>query len=221
MKDEEVSYMENRIIKFNATMNNNITLRVVPGHFATSYSHINYYIDMTSLKTRQKEAAEVAKSIAQSYGNDVIIDSIVCMDGCEVIGGFLAQELSSAGILNMNAHKTIYIISPEYNSNGQMIFRANNQPALLGKHVLLLVASVTTGSTVRKSLESIQYYGGKIQGIASIFSVLDSIENVPVNTIFKEKDIPGYKNYEINDCPFCKAGQKVEAIVNGHGYVKL
>ncbi len=213
--------MENRIIKFNASMNNNITLRVVPGHFATSYSHINYYIDMTSLKTRQKEAAEVAKSISRSYGDAVVIDTIVCMDGCEVIGAFLAQELSSAGILNMNAHKTIYIISPEYNSNGQMIFRTNNQPALLGKHVLLLVASVTTGSTVRKSLESIQYYGGKIQGIASIFSVLDKIENVTVNTIFKEKDIPGYKNYAIGDCPFCKTGQKVEAIVNGHGYVKL
>lgn len=213
--------MESRAIKFNAPMNNNIALKVIPGHFATNYSHINYYIDMTSLKTRQNEAAEVAKSLAHSFSNDVIIDTIVCMDGCEVIGGFLAMELSNAGILSMNAHKTIYIISPEYNSNGQMIFRENNQPAIVGKNILLLVASVTTGSTIGKCLECIQYYGGNIQGIAAIFSMLDKIDGVRIDTIFKEKDIPGYKNYNITECPFCKAKQKVEAIVNGYGYVKL
>ncbi|ROR27473.1 orotate phosphoribosyltransferase [Mobilisporobacter senegalensis] len=213
--------MESREVKFYAPMNNKIALKVIPGHFATSYSHINYYIDMTSIKTRQNEAAEVAKTLAQNFNNDVIIDTIVCMDGCEVIGGFLAWELSNAGILSMNDHKTIYIISPEYNSNGQMIFRENNQPAILGKHILLLVASVTTGSTVSKSLECIQYYGGRIQGIAAIFSVIDKIDGVRIDTIFKEKDIPGYKNYNITDCPFCKSGQKVEAIVNGYGYVKL
>lgn len=213
--------MESRAIKFNAPMNNNIALKVIPGHFATNYSHINYYIDMTSLKTRQNEAAEVAKSLAHNFSNDVIIDTIVCMDGCEVIGGFLAMELSNAGILSMNAHKTIYIISPEYNSNGQMIFRENNQPAIVGKNILLLVASVTTGSTIGKCLECIQYYGGKIQGIAAIFSMLDKIDGVRIDTIFKEKDIPGYKNYNITECPFCKAKQKVEAIVNGYGYVKL
>lgn len=202
-------------------MNNKIALKVTPGHFATSYSHINYYIDMTSLKTRQNEALEVAKTIAQRYGNDLIVDTIVCMDGCEVIGGFLAQELSAAGILNMNAHKTIYIISPEYNANGQMIFRENNQPAILGKHVLLLVASVTTGSTVQKSLECIRYYGGNVQGVAAIFSVLKETEGVAINSLFREKDIPGYANYSIGECPFCNDKQKVEAIVNGYGYVKL
>lgn len=213
--------MDSRAVKFYAPMNNNIAIKVIPGHFATSYSHINYYIDMTSLKTRQNEAEETAKTLAQNYANDVIIDTIVCMDGCEVIGGFLARELSEAGILSMNAHKTIYIISPEYNSNGQMIFRENNQPAILGKHVLLLVASVTTGSTIRRCLESISYYGGVVQGVAALFSVLDKVDGIKIDSLFKEKNIPGYMNYDINECPFCKSSQKVEAIVNGYGYVKL
>lgn len=213
--------MDSRAVKFYAPMNNNIAIKVIPGHFATSYSHINYYIDMTSLKTRQNEAEETAKTLAQHYANDVIIDTIVCMDGCEVIGGFLARELSEAGILSMNAHKTIYIISPEYNSNGQMIFRENNQPAILGKHILLLVASVTTGSTIRRCLESISYYGGVVQGVAALFSVLDKVDGIKIDSLFKEKNIPGYKNYDINECPFCKSSQKVEAIVNGYGYVKL
>lgn len=213
--------MESRTFKIYSSNNSKIALRIIPGHFATSYSHVNYYIDMTSMKTRQNEAEEAAKLIAKQYITETVVDTIVCMDGCEVIGGFLAKELSSAGILNMNQHKTIYIISPEFNSNGQLIFRENNQAAVLGKHVLLLVASVTTGNTVRKSLECIRYYGGIVREVSALFSAKDQVDGVSVNSIFKEKDIPEYHNYNINECPFCKGKQKIEAIVNGHGYSKL
>ena len=52
--------MENRYIKLQAP-GCNVPLKVVPGHFATNHSHINYYIDMTTLKTRVSEAQEVAR----------------------------------------------------------------------------------------------------------------------------------------------------------------
>ncbi len=212
--------MENRATKIFSPINNKISLKIIPGHFATGYSHINLYIDMTSMKTRLNEAMEAAKTMIKLNNSDIIVDTVVCMDGCEVIGGFLARELSNAGILSINAHKTIYIISPEY-SNGQLIFRENNLPAVSGKHILLLVASVTTGNTVRKSIECIQYYGGNIQSINAIFSAVDKIEGIGVNSIFKAKDLPEYKNYNINDCPFCKSKHNIEAIVNGYGYTKL
>ncbi|MDF2589215.1 MAG: hypothetical protein K0S41_3056 [Anaerocolumna sp.] len=213
--------MENRAIKIFSPMNNKISLKIIPGHFATNFSHINFYIDMTSIKTRQNEALEAAKSMVDQNDMNFVVDTIVCMDGCEVIGGFLAMELSNAGILSMNSHKTIYVISPEYNSAGQIIFRDSNQSAISGKNILLLVASVTTGNTVSKSLECIKYYGGKIQRINALFSAVDKLEGILVHTIFRLKDIPEYKNYNINDCPFCKAHQKIEAIVNGFGYTKL
>ncbi len=212
--------MESRALKIFSPMNSNVSLKIIPGHFATGYSHVNFYIDMTSMKTRLNEAVEAAKTMVKLNNSDMIVDTIICMDGCEVIGGFLARELSKAGILSMNAHKTIYIISPEY-SNGQLIFRDNNLPAVLGKHILLLVASVTTGNTVRKSIECIKYYGGNIQGINAIFSAVDKIEGFPVNSIFKSKDLPEYKTYNINNCPFCKADQNIEAIINGYGYTRL
>ena len=43
-----------------ATKNANLTLRVAKGHFATSHSHINYYIDVSMQKTRLSEAKAVA-----------------------------------------------------------------------------------------------------------------------------------------------------------------
>ena len=42
----------------------NIRLRVAHGHFATSHSHINYYIDLTMTKHRLSEAREAAQQPA-------------------------------------------------------------------------------------------------------------------------------------------------------------
>lgn len=53
--------MEERMVKFYSKENNNLALHAIPGHFATSHSHINYYIDVTSMKARVKEAKEAAK----------------------------------------------------------------------------------------------------------------------------------------------------------------
>ena len=61
--------MEARMVKLYARNNNHVALHAIPGHFATSHSHINFYIDMTSLKTRANEAQEVAKSLAGDYVN--------------------------------------------------------------------------------------------------------------------------------------------------------
>ncbi|HBI73286.1 MAG TPA: orotate phosphoribosyltransferase [Lachnospiraceae bacterium] len=213
--------MESRAIKILAPMNKKIALRVIPGHFATNNSHINLYIDLTTMKTRQKEAEEAAQVIAAQYKNNVVVDTIVCLEGCEVIGAFLAQELSNAGIHSMNAHQTIYIIAPEFNTNGQMMFRVNNQPAVYGKHILLLSGSATTGDTLKKAVECIRYYGGIAEGIAAVFSAIGSIDGIRVNSIFQPKHLPEYKSYAIDECPLCKAKQRLDAIVDGYGYLKL
>lgn len=213
--------MESRSIKIYAPMNKKIAMKVIPGHFATSNSHINQYIDLTTMKSRMNEAAEAARVMAKQYVNSTIVDTIVCLDGCEVIGAFLAQELSSAGIGSMNMHQTIYVIAPEFNTNGQMIFRENNLPAVYSKNILLLAASATTGDTLKRSLDCILYYGGIIQGVSAIFSAVEKIDNVTVHSIFKAKDMPDYKSYAIGECPMCKAKQRLEAIVNGYGYMKL
>ena len=213
---------EGRIVKYYASKNPNIALKVIKGHFATTHSHVSHYLDMTTMKTRQNEAERIAIAMKDYYNvMGKPIDTIVCLDGCEVIGAFLASELSRAGILSLNAHKTIYVVTPEFNSNGQMIFRDNLKPEIAGKNVLLLLASASTGKTIRNSIECIEYYGGILQGISSIFSAVDSIDGHRVDALFRAEDIPNYEAYSSHDCPLCKAGQRVEAIVNGYGYSEL
>lgn len=213
--------MESREIKFPSSLNNNINLKVIPGHFATNHSHINYFIDLTTMKTRSNEAMDIAKSMVQKYVHNTVVDTIVCMDGCEVIGAYLAEELTNSGFLSQNAHKTIYVVSPEFNTNGQMVFRDNIQKCVTGKNVILLLASATTGKTIDRSIECIQYYGGNIQGISAIFSAVNSVSGIAVDSIFSASDLPNYETYSTHECPFCKKGIKLEAIVNSYGYTKL
>ena len=52
--------MDNRYVKILAS-GSKAPLKATPGHFATNHSHINYYLDMTTLKTRLSEAQEIAK----------------------------------------------------------------------------------------------------------------------------------------------------------------
>ena len=61
------------------TQKQDLVLRVAKGHFATSHSHINYYIDVTMQKTRLSEARAVALELVSSYTHTTIVDTILCL----------------------------------------------------------------------------------------------------------------------------------------------
>ena len=122
--------------------------------------------------------------------------------------------------MTINRHETLYVVSPEVN-NSQIIFRDNNKGAIEGKHVVLLLATTTTGESVRRALESIQYYGGTVVSVGSIFSTVDNVDGHSVEKLFSDAEVLNYEAYSVHDCPFCKKGHKIEAMVNGFGYSKL
>ena len=200
---------------------NNLYLRVAKGHFATSHSHINYYIDVTTQKTRLSEATAVAKELVSYYSTSTIVDTILCLDGTEVIGTCLARELTKGAYVNLNAHQTIYVVTPEHTTGSQLIFRDNTVPAIAGKHVLVLAASVTTGYTAQAAIEAIKYYNGNVAGVCSIFATVDECAGYPVHSIFDPNDLDGYATYPSHECPICKSGKRIDALVNSFGFSKL
>ncbi len=199
----------------------NVPLRVARGHFATNHSHINYYIDITYHKTRLSEAKATAYELVSRFINDTPVDTIVCLDGTSVLGSFVGVELTKSGFRTINQHQTIYVLEPENSSGGQMIFRDNIQPMIRGKHVLVLMASVTTGNTARQAIQAIRYYGGQVAGIAAIYRAVDEIAGYPVRSVYSVKDLPDYESYDYRDCPYCKQGLKLDALVNSYGYSAL
>ena len=198
-----------------------VPLRIARGHFATNHSHINYYIDITFQKTRLSEAKDSARDLVAHFINNTPVDTILCLDGTAVLGACVAEELTKTGFRTINQHQTIYVIEPEFNSNSQMFFRDNLQPMLRNKHVLVLMASVTTGFTAKRAIEAIGYYGGHVAGVAAIYRAVDEVEGYPVRSVYSVEDIPDYASYDYRECPYCKQGKKLDALVNSFGYSAL
>ena len=162
------------------TKKSNLFLRVAKGHFATSHSHINYYIDVTTQKSRLSEARAVAKELVSAYQHSTIVDTVLCLDGTQVIGTCLANELTKDGFANMNAHQT-----------------------------------------VQAAVEAVNYYGGMVAGLSAIFATTHECMGYEVTSIFDPSSLPDYASFDSRDCPMCKAGQHIDALVNSFGYSAL
>ncbi len=212
--------MESRKKLINVKGNKNIHMGIIPGHFATNHSHINHYVDLNSIKTSFRMARETAKMIAEKY-NTVQIDTIICLEGTETLGAFLAQELADSSVASINSSKDIDILTPEINSNGQMIFRDDAQKKIWNKQILLLISSASTGWSIERFARCLDYYSGKLIGACALFSAIDEVIGIKVNSIFTEQDIPDYHSYAASECPMCKSKQKIDALVNAFGYSKL
>ena len=202
-------------------LNHTLEVAVFPGHFATRHSHNSHYIDITRMKHEHTMARQAAITLAQRYTYEKSIDTVVCLDGSEVIGAFLARHLAQKDRFGINSDKNINVVTPEYDSNGQLIFRDNLAPMVSGKAVLLLISTVNSGKTVRRALECVEYYGGTVQGIAAVFSTLEQVDDVPIYSLFSPDDIQGYITSSPKECPLCKAGQKIDALSNSYGFSKL
>lgn len=225
--------------------NEKLALKVTKGHFSSDRFHINYYIDMTTMKMRQGEAEQVAKSMVKRYVNRVElsgliglgaeelnhyskafasktpIDTIICMDGCEVIGAYVAKDLSELGVTTTNFHKSTYIVTPEFDSAGQMVVRDNIKNMLKDKHILVVLATAMSGRTILKSIRCIESYGGILEGISVIFAAVSEIDGYPVNAVFDSSDLPDFRLSEPENCSDCKNKHKLDAIVNSYGYSRL
>ena len=201
-----------------ATKRKNLLLRVQKGHFATSHSHINYFIDVTMQKSRLSEAKAVAQELLSYYQSTTIVDTILCLDEMQVIATCMAERLTNSGFMNLNSNQTIYILTPEKVAAGRFIFREESIPMIAGKNVLILTSSVATGRTTSAAIDAVRYYGGTVSGLASIYSAVSECGGVPVHSAFDANDLDGYYCVPAHECPLCKEGKIVDGVVNSYGF---
>lgn len=209
--------MEDREKFISSGKNSRVQIGIMPGHYATNHSHVNYYVDITSVKTSAKMAKEAAIELGAAY-NSIDVDTVICMEGTEIVGAFLAEYLSQGGI---NRGRDINVVTPELNAGNQLIFRDNTQKKIWGKKIVLLIASVSTGKSINRAIDCLQYYSGDLVGISAIFSAIGFSHEMKVNSLFGPTDLPDYQNYPASSCPLCKGGRKVDALINSFGYSKL
>lgn len=214
--------MEEQLKDLRSARNPKARIKILEGHFATSNSHINVYINMSTVKCRHNNARETARVLAGYFLNNTVVDTIVCLDGTEVIGAYLAEMLADTVIMSLNSGKNISVITPGSNSYGQFIFMDNTQRMISNMQVLVLAASVTTGRTIEHAIQAVSYYGGTVRGVGAIFSNVEKTrDGMEIYSIFHSEDLPNYKAYKTSECPLCRQKYPIDAIVNSLGYSKL
>ena len=213
--------MDEKLIDLRSAKNPKARIKIMKGHFATSHFHINNYIDISTIKVRHINCREAAKVLTDEFAHMLAVDTIVCLEETDTIGTFMAEQLADNSRHSLSNGNNISIVTPEYHQSGQILFRDNVQRMIENKQVLILAPSITTGKSVKRACEAVLYYGGKVCGICAVFSSVNKINGLEVKSIFTTKDIPDYRAYAPNECPMCKAGEKIEAIVNSYGYSRL
>jgi hypothetical protein len=123
IKKKEFFSMEGRAFELKAKRGGIVTIRVIPGHFATKHSHVNHCVDMTRVKSEYRMAKEAARLFAESYYSTPI-DTVITLERMKMVGAFLAEDLSRSGI---NLNQDIAVITPEITEN-KMLLRDNFLP---------------------------------------------------------------------------------------------
>lgn len=214
--------MSSEIYTITSPRSDRVFIHVMGGHFISSNNHLNYYVGTSDIKHNHNVSVDAAMLLAEYYNNTgADVDTVLCLYETQTLGAYLAHELARPSMMKPNPDASIYVIGSEYDAAGNLIFRDNLRRMITGKNVLVLISCITSGRTVERAMESVQYYGGNIAGVSAVFSAVDSIAGVYVNTIFGRDDIPGYTAYPAHNCPLCQAGIQVDAISNGYGYSKL
>ena len=102
-----------------------------------------------------------------------------------------------------------------------MMFRDNTKRMIEGQQTLIIAGLITTGKTMMQAIESVLYYGGRVNGICAAFSQVSKVAGMDINAVFTQKDVAGYEKYANGDCPMCAAGQKIDAFVNSFGHSSI
>ena len=105
-----MSNMIEKMEDLRSARNPKARIKVLRGYFVTSNSHLNTYIDMSTVKCRHNNARETAKVLAEEYKTNTHVNTIVCLDETEVIGTFLAEQLADSSGMSLSAGNNISVL---------------------------------------------------------------------------------------------------------------
>ena len=214
--------MENKAFQVHLEKNPLISMKGISGHFTTSHAHISHYLDLSDMKSNALVARDVARELATPYLSGTLVETIVCMEKTEVVGAYLAEELVQEGNPVFNNNGFIHVVSPIHSPNGNLIFPGSTVDWISDRNIVLLVATISSGQTMKKALNCLSFYGGKTVGISTLFLASHEKQDRVVHALFSsDNDLPEYQAWEPGECDMCKAGHKLDALVSSEGYTEI
>lgn len=181
-------------------------------HFVlTSGKHSPVYINKDALYTHTKEASLVGSMFAEKFKNEDI-DVVAA----PALGGVILSQWTAYHLSNIKG-KEILSVYTEKTPDKNQIFTRGYDKLVAGKKVLVIEDLTTTGSSVKKVVNSVQNAGGKVVAAGVMVDRSpDGMTEEDIGAPFVSLAQLKIDVYDPSDCPLCKNNVPINTSV-GHG----
>lgn len=185
---------------------------ITNSHFVyTSGKHGSIYINKDIIYTRPEKASEVGKLFSEKF-KDFDIDVVAA----PALGGIILSQWTAYHLSKLKKKEVIGIFT-EKDENSNQIFKRGYDLLVKNKKVLILEDLTTTGSSVKKVVDSVKRAGGKVVSVSVMINrdpknVTSEVIGAPLHSL----GIFLAESFNQNECPLCKSKIPINTTV-GHG----
>ena len=174
--------------------------------------HTDTYINKDAVYPFIDEVSKIGQMFAK-FWQDKIVDCVVG----PALGGIILSQWTAYHLSRIK-HKTIHSIYTEKTQDNNQIFTRGYDRFIKNKKILLVEDIMTTGGSVKRSIDSVRLAGGCVVGVSAMVNrdsknVTASSLDVPILQALANIEVASYE--EIN-CPLCKKNIPINTSV-GHG----
>lgn len=171
---------------------------IIEGHFiGASGRHLPVYINKDAWLLHTQLVSKICRELAE-LNKDKDIDVVVG----PAVGGVVISQWTAFHLSEITGKEVLSVFTEKTPEGGQILKR-NYDKVVSGKRILAVEDTVTTGGSVKKTIEAIKNAGGNIIQLSLIVNrnpklVTGEVFGMPVNAL-AEIDMESYEEFEVPD----------------------
>ncbi len=171
---------------------------ILEGHFiGTSGRHLPLYINKDAWLLHTALVSKVCRMLAEK-NKDKGIDVVVG----PAVGGVVLSTWTAYHLSELTGKEVLSVFTEKTPEGGQTLKR-NYDKVVVGKRILAVEDTVTTGGSVKKTIEAIKAAGGNIVQLSLIVNrdpkhVTEATFGIPVNAL-AEIEMESYEENKVPD----------------------
>ncbi|MDD2955337.1 MAG: hypothetical protein PHD67_03355 [Oscillospiraceae bacterium] len=177
-------------------------LTVTREHAAEPGCHMNRRVGTAGLRHSGKLAREAARLLAAPYQAGALVELILCEQGCEVVGSFLACELSGGNALSLNRGCDIRVAAFRWEEERPVLLEPE---PLSGQSVLLLADRLFPPDKALCCAQWAAAQEAALSGVCALFGTPGKVGWRRVHCLFSAVEVPGFHFWPEEECPLCRA----------------
>lgn len=156
---------------------------ILEGHFiGNSGRHLSIYMNKDTFMPHTKTVSKIGRMFAD-LNKDNAIEVVVG----PAVGGILLSTWTAHHLTELTGKEVLSVFTEKTEDNGQVLKRGYGQ-LVKGKRVLAVEDTVTTGGSVRKTIDAVTAAGGIVVQLSLVLNrdpknVNESTFGVPVNAL--------------------------------------